>query len=569
MPPLHSVHHRAVSAVIVLATAVLAFVGCTGSAEPTATTIATATATSSPVASFPQPTATIAPAPPADLKQGGVLRLAIKEAPPHQDVHQSVSNVLATWGAGLAYSRLFKYQSGPGVPLPSRIPECDLCTSWKQTGPLEFEFEIRDDVFWPDAWPLNGRRLTASDIVFSYHRTMTPGFPNRQILSNIQEVAVFNDERMRIRLNSPDAEFFEKLADGHLTIVAPEAVQLNGQLFDGPTLGTGPWILQEVTTAGEIFDANRDYYGKDVPYLDALSIQFIAQDSTRAAGVRAGILDADESTLTEVKSATEKFPELQSLTIVRPDTGIEVALNTSRQPLDSLAVRQAIFLAWNLDTAAEQIWDGELTPSVGLNVPHVAWIAPFQERYSNMFGDASAANALLSNAGLTAADRLTIMVGEFGETRETDRFIATANSLADALNGLGIATEVLPVPTRLFADNVWLRGDYDIFVGAPPPVSSLSGQLAGIYHSKGPWNTTKYSSAKLDALIEQQAVKASVEVRRELLLQIQDEIMAGAHRFYASTGRNHWMWQPAVQDFWPNTTGASAEFLTKVWLNRQ
>ncbi|MDA0677292.1 MAG: ABC transporter substrate-binding protein, partial [Chloroflexi bacterium] len=318
----HPVFSRAVPATIILTVFVVAMAACTGSASPgaTATVISTTTATSSPVATFPQPTATVPVPTPAGLKHGGVLRLAIKEAPPHQDVHQSVSNVLATWGAGLAYSRLFKYQSGPGVPLPSRIPQCDLCKSWKQTGPLEFEFEIRDDVSWPDTWPLNGRRLTASDIVYSFHRTMTPGYPNRQLLSNIQEVAAFNDERMRIRLYAPDAEFFEKLADGHLTIVAPEAVQVNGQLYDGPTLGTGPWILQEVTPGGELFDANPDYYGSDRPYLDALNIQFIAQDSTRAAGVRAGILDVDESTLAEVKSATEKFPDIRSLTVVRSDT---------------------------------------------------------------------------------------------------------------------------------------------------------------------------------------------------------------------------------------------------------
>ena len=452
--------------------------------------------------------------------------------------------------------------------MPSRIPQCDLCTSWKQSGPLEFEFAIRDDVFWPDVWPLNGRRLTASDIVYSYHRTMTPGFPNRQLLSNIKEVAAYDDARLRIRLHTPDAEFFEKLADGRLVIVAPEAVQVNWQLFDGPTLGTGPWTLQEFTPGGELFDANPGYYGDDTPYLDALNIQFIAQDSTRAAGVRAGILDVDESNLAEVLSATEKFPDIQSLSVIRPDTGIEVAFNTSRQPLDSLAVRQAIFLAWDLDATAENVWGGELTPTVGLNVPSVEWMAPFQERYWKMFGDVSAANGLLTDAGLTTADRLTIIVGEFGESRDSDRFIATAQSLADALNGLGIATEVLPVPTRLFADNVWLRGDYDIFVGAPPPVSSLTGQLLGIYHSEGPWNTTRYSSAMLDALIEQQAVEASFEARGKLLLDIQDEIMAGAHRFYASTGVNHWMWQPSVQDFYPNITGASADFLTRVWLDR-
>jgi ABC-type transport system substrate-binding protein len=181
-----------------------------------------------------------------------------------------------------------------------------------------------------------------------------------------------------------------------------------------------------------------------------------------------------------------------------------------------------------------------------------------------MFGNPDAARALLGQAALTTEVPLTIRVGEFGE-----QHIRTAQSLADAMTATGFTVSVQPVTTRLFAENVWLEGDYDIFVGPPLPVSSLTGQLLGVYHSDGPWNTTGYSTAELDRLIERQAAEMDPEARRELVLRAQDEIMRGAHRFYPATGVSHWLWGSNVRDFVPNTTGADTSFLTKVWLDMQ
>ncbi len=541
-------------------------VSCTSSEEPTQTVVPTAIPTSGAATATPQPTATATVPASASLTQGGILRFAIKEKPPHQDVHQSVSNVLATWGAGLSYSRLFSLQRGSNVPVPSRIAECDLCTSWKQTDSLEFEFQIRDDAFWPDVSPLNGRRVTAFDIVFSYQRQMTPGWPNADLLSNIQEVAAFDDNRLRIRLHSPDAEFFEKLANGRSVVIAPEMIQHHGDLFDGPTLGTGPWILEEVSTAGETFEANRNYYGQSGPHVDGLSVQFIEEDSTRATGVRAGLLDFAQTTLEEALSATERFPDLGSASVQQFGTGIEISINASRGILASEDVRKAMFLGWDLEPEISRIWGGELSPSVGLNLPDSSWVVSFSESYGELFGDAAQASAIFNDAGITTTERINIMVGEFGESRGTDRYVLTAESLAESLRNFGLAVNVVPVTTRLFAENVWLGGDYDIFVGAPLPVSSLNGQLFSLYHSEGPWNTSKFASVALDDLIDRQAVETDWNKRGELIRQVQDEIMAQRLRFYAGTGVEHWIWAANVQDLHPDTSGASGDFLKNIWL---
>ncbi len=547
----------------------VAFAACTSEGDPTPTaTVEVATPTSSTATATPQPTATSTAPPSPDLTTGGVLRFAVKQAPPHQDVHQSVSSVLATWGAGITYSRLFKFQRGPSVAAPSRIPECDLCTAWRQTGPLEFEFDIREDAFWPDLPPLNGRRVTAADIVFSYQRQMTPGWPNAGLLSNVREIVAVEDNLLRISLESPDAELFEKLADGRSVVVAEEIVQLSGDLVDGPTVGSGPWLLEGISQDDATFIANRSYYGEG-PHLDGLAIQFIEQDSTRAAGVRADILDFAETTPAEVQSALERFPELRTMEIGRSGARVELAINATRSPLDSRAVRQAVFLSWDPEVAMTDIWDSELTPSVGLNVSEPSWEPDFETEFSGLFGDGERARGLVQDAGLTAEDILRISVGEFGETGDADRYVLTARSLAEAMTSAGFEVMVERVTTRSFADDVWLQGNYDIFVGAPPPVSSLSGQLFSTYHSDGPWNTSGFSNSRLDELIEQQAVELDRQRRGELLLEIHDEIMGEALRFYPGIGSQHWLWQPRVRDVVPDTSGASGDFLSRIWISRE
>ena len=47
----------------------------------------------------------------------------------------------------------------------------------------------------------------------------------------------------------PDADALLAFADGHSKIVAREAVELNGDLRDGPTIGSGPWIYDPESPA--------------------------------------------------------------------------------------------------------------------------------------------------------------------------------------------------------------------------------------------------------------------------------------------------------------------------------
>ncbi|MCZ6538515.1 MAG: ABC transporter substrate-binding protein [Chloroflexi bacterium] len=499
--------------------------------------------------------------PPEDLERGGVLRFAVPQGPPHMDPHLTVSSALLTWGAGQSYSRLFKFDTAGD----SSVVVCDLCSSWEQSGPVTFLIKLREDVRWQNLPPLNGRRLTAQDVVFSLNRQATPGLPNAAILSNFSEFTAVSEFELIVRLAAPDSETLEKLADSHSRIVAPEAVAVNGDLRRGPTVGTGPWITSEAQSDRTSLLVNPGYFDDQLPYLDALDIQVVPSEQTRAAGMRTRIIDIAQTGFAEIVDATDTFDDIEWTGISNPAAGVEITLNTGRSPMDSLAVREAMMLTWDPGAWNREFWDDQAGLSVGLPGPgaNVGQQLP-ATAFSNRFNDLSGATARISSASPGSTDNVVIKVGEFGQ-----EYIDQAFAMADGLASVGIRAEVERVSTRNFGDEVWIGGDYDIAVGAPPPVSSTTGYLFAVHHSDGPWNSTGYADPEIDRLIEAQAREYDPSKREKLLVDLQRRILDGSHRFISATRTTYWMWWDYVHDFNPRTPRGDSDFLTRVWLTER
>ena len=534
----------------------------TSAPTPTSTPSPTATPLATPTAIPPTSTVT----PPDELQRGGTLRFAIPEGAPHSDPHLTASSSLASWGAGLAYSRLFKFDTVDG----NSTVVCDLCDMWEQTEPLTFKILLRDDITWQKLPPLNGRPLTAQDVIYSLNRQATADYANSPLLSNITEFTAVGEREILIRLNSPDAEVLEKLADSHSRIVAKDAVGLNGDLRRGPTIGSGPWIANEVHADNTILIANTDYYNDQLPYLDGIHIQVIPSESVRVAGMRSKVIDLAQASPDSIADARERFEDIHYWGVENPATGVEIALNTNRSPMDKQGVREAMMLTLQPnpihgdpgnDTVSRVFGGTYVQSSLGLpllNNDRRRIISDFENR----FNDQDAANALLATVSLKPTDNVIIKVGEFGQ-----EYIDQANELATRIESVGIRVEVERVSTRLFGDEVWIAGDYDIMIGAPPPISSTTAYLFAVHHSDGPWNTTGYSNSEIDRLIETQAREYDSAKRDDMLLEIQQLILAGSHRFIVKTRTTHWMLWDYVSGFTPHTPRGDTDFLTRVWLS--
>lgn len=541
-----------------------AIVTRTPTSVPTATPIATPTPvvqlTSTPTPPTPRPQPAALPTPDS-RSRGGTLNLESSRNIAHQDVHQDVSPTLSTWGPGIAYSRLLRLESGPDTALPGMVVECDICADWTMESPTSYLFNLRDNVAWQNLDPVGGRTLDADDVIFSYQRQINPDFPNSPLLRNIVALEYLGPLTLRVKFGLPDADALLALADGHSKIVAPETVIQSGDLRDGPTIGTGPWMLEN-SSPGVVhsFSRHPDYFESNQPLIDNLKILILTDEATRDAAFQTGMTDIHEMEPTEWVQHIQQLPNAPSLQVPQPGNGIEVAFNTTDAPFDDVRVRRAAMLSMDPARIIEEQWEGFGSVGPGFPVASPEWNLPASD-VSGRFNDAEASRSLLRDAGPASQTLVTITVGDFGQSH-----LDYAHAVSASMQSVGFDTRIDVVNRRHFGETTWLQGDYQLMVGPPAPVSSPNGYLLPVFHSEGIWNTTGHRDTELDELLEAQAVERDPEKRTELIHSIQNRILDQAYRFMPFTRAPIWTWQSRVRDFYPNFALNEYHHWTKVWL---
>ena len=496
-----------------------------------------------------------------DSRPGGVLNLVNRQVTEHQDIHRDVSETLAAWGPGIAYSRLMRFESGADVQLPNLSVMCEVCREWKMTNPTTFEFSLRDDVMWQDLWPVNGRRLVASDVVFSYERQRNDGMPNGALLHSMDTVEATGDDLLRVRLLAPDADFLMTLANGHTKIVAREAVDLNGDLLEGPTVGSGPWILEEADSdLAFSFGRNENYFDEDAPLLDRLRIHTIVDENTAYAAFRVNNLDVHRLRPDQWNEFSLQKPDASMLAFKETGRGLEVGFKTTTPPFDDLRVRQAAMLAMRPSRAVEEIWQGAAYLTQGVPLARADWQLDDDE-LATYFDDHVAARVLLAEAVESLPVPVVIHVGDFGTEYRTH-----AENIAGTMQSVGFAPSLEVVDRRQFGERVWLGGYYQMFVGPTAPAASPNAYMLTVLSSGGAWNTTGHRDEAMDTLILAQAGEYDSAKRRQLVLEVQRHALKNAYRFMPGASVSLWAWWPHVQGFDPNFAGAEYSHWERVWL---
>ena len=529
-----------------------------------APTAAAATPSPTPAATPTAPQPTVAPSPsprPIPEPSGGVLNLAARHAAPHLDVHQEVSPALSTWGPGIVYSRLLRLQSGPDVELPTLAVECELCESWHMEDPTTLVFTMRRDVRWQDAEPVDGRPLTADDLAFSYDRQRQPGWPNAGLLAMVDGVEATGVDTLRLSLLAPDADILVALADGHSKIVSREAVELGGDLKAGPAVGSGPWSLAKSGLAeGYVFERNQMYFEEGLPLLDSIRIHVLEDEATRSAAFGVGRIDLHQVEPAEWPAMRERLPNAPLLRSMDAGAGLEVALNTRAAPFDDPSARAAAFLAMDPWRAVEEVWLGAAFVGLGMPPARADWLLE-DAMLRPYFADPEAARDRFGRLPEGPPRTARITVGDFGESYDSH-----ARLIAEELEAVGFEVSIGKVNRRVFAERVWIGGEYQMFVGPIAPMVTPNAYLLTLLHSQGRWNTTGHRDDTLDALIEAQAQTFDEAERRELVREIQARALQGAYRHMPAASVSLWSWWPRVRGFHPNFAASEYAHWRLVWL---
>ncbi|MBI4233762.1 MAG: ABC transporter substrate-binding protein [Chloroflexi bacterium] len=533
---------------------------------PTPTPIAPSSPTPSPAAAAtpaasPAPTrvpspARGAPTPSRVPSLAGTLTLAARAEPPSLDVHREVSPVLAAFGPGIAYSRLLRFRSGPDVRLPSMEVECELCRSWEQPDPLTYLFHLREDVRWQELPPALGRKVEPKDVVASYNRQRTPGWPNGSLLQGVEGINV-EGSTLRVRLKAADADFPMAFADAHSKVL-PAELAAEPDLGKGPVVGSGPWVF-EGWDKGEAFRFRRNpgYFEEGLPRVQALRILIIKDAATREAAFSTRLLDVDEV-------AGERWPEFQRghpeagfLLYPAAGTGIGLTLNTRVFPFWDPRVRRALLLALDPWALNRDVWKGLATVSAG--VPPVAadWLLPGEE-LRKYLASPQEARALLREAG-PASSVFLLVVGDAG-----DRSLRYAEEVLRGWRAVGFNPSSTVLDPARYASRVWGERAFAAALGPVPPAGMPNAYLLAMLHSRGRWSITGHADQELDRLIEAQALELDPARRRALTLQLQRRMWEDAVQLSPAGLVQVWAWWPGVRDFYPNFAGFEYAFWARV-----
>jgi peptide/nickel transport system substrate-binding protein len=228
-------------------------------------------------------------------KRGGTLSLRLWD-PPHFDLHAA---------GGLSYklhialtfthSRLVKPKVGPSVQ-PGTFPiEGDLAESWTQPNDTTYVFKLRRGVRWQNKPPVNGRELTADDVVYSVNRFLTTkGNANAFMLGSLDKVEATDKYTVKFTLKEPFAWFLDTLANPMaVAIIAKECVDKFGDLKKWESVvGTGPWMLDSYRpNQGMTLVRNPNYFVQGLPYIDKIDVAVDEDNASRISSFLAGKYD--------------------------------------------------------------------------------------------------------------------------------------------------------------------------------------------------------------------------------------------------------------------------------------
>ncbi len=254
----------------------------------------------------------------------------------------------------MIFNGLIRYKPGDGSfemmepDLAEDFPEMELVD-----GGQVWTFKLRQGVMCHPAGNIPAYELTAEDVVYSLEKAATP---ERSAYAGEYTDWTFeavDDYTVQITLPTPLSPvlFYPKVANySGGFIVCKQAVEaLGDDKFKTNPVGTGPFMFESYSPQEKVMlTANPDYF-RGAPQLDGVEYRYMADVSSREAGLLSGELDVING-----------IPDIAWVDNVQLSEGIAVDVfgvgevatvhfNTTVPPLDNPEVRKALAYAMDRD----------------------------------------------------------------------------------------------------------------------------------------------------------------------------------------------------------------------------
>lgn len=432
-----------------------------------------------------------------------------------EPTEQYFSWVLTRYGVG---ETLVKFN-------PKGELESCLATEWTNSEDgLSWTFAIREGVKFS-----NGEDLTPELVKSSLERTFR--LSDRAVSFFEPEAIETEGQNLIIRTNKPVALLPGSLADP-LFLILDTNVDESTYALNGPVC-TGPYAVKSFDpTASCVVVRNEHYWDGEVP-MKQVELKCIDDQMTRAMALQTGEVQLAYNLKTENLPAFEENDEfeIQSLKSLRST----YAFMNQNGVLKDKVLRQAIIRALDKETYCSSLLDGGATPGKAPVPPTLDF--GFDQLQDENAYNLESAKKLLADNGYVDKDGDGYAEQPDGQKLSLNFVIYTSreelNIYAQALQasvkeiGIKVDLDVVSYETLLDKRD---SSDFDLLIWNVLVANTGDPEkyLRENWYSTSSSNKTGYKNEKVDTLLDQLEEEFDKQARKELVIQIQQEIMNDA-----------------------------------------
>ena len=296
-------------------------------------------------------------------------------------------------------------------------------------------------------------------------------------------------------------------------------------------------------TSGKVYMNGQDVYKRnedqlaifrrrEVPF-DQVTLKCVDDQTTRSMALQTGEIDIAYNLKNE---NIAEFENNSNITIEQLESlRSTYAFMNQNGPLGDLTLRQALLRGLNKEAYCGNLLDGGATPGKA-PVPPTLDFGFDQLKDENAY-DPESAKALLAQAGYQDVDGDGYVETPAGEKLDLEFVIYTsreelgvyAQAAQASLKDIGIRVTLNTVSYETLLD-MRDSGQYDLLIWnvLVANTGDPENYLRENWYSTSANNTSGYANSEVDRLLDQLASEFDSNARRDLVMQIQQEIMDDA-----------------------------------------